>query len=133
MYFFFSSRRRHTSCALVTGVQTCALPISNLSGEAVDEVAAALTRKCMPFAFVTGYGREALPEAFRHAPLLNQPLLPKSAFDMRDKLLSRETPHIGRSEKRRAGKEGVSTGKCRWAPSNNKKKNKEKLTQNNTD
>src|SRR3546814_16657943 len=25
---FFSSRRRHTSCALVTGVQTCALPIS---------------------------------------------------------------------------------------------------------
>src|SRR3546814_3564498 len=28
MFFFFSSRRRHTSCALVTGVQTCALPIS---------------------------------------------------------------------------------------------------------
>src|SRR3546814_2615103 len=26
--FFFASRRRHTSCALVTGVQTCALPIS---------------------------------------------------------------------------------------------------------
>src|SRR3546814_7145922 len=25
---FFSSRRRHTRCALVTGVQTCALPIS---------------------------------------------------------------------------------------------------------
>src|SRR3546814_9383826 len=28
MCFFFSSRRRHTRCALVTGVQTCALPIS---------------------------------------------------------------------------------------------------------
>src|SRR3546814_9442742 len=27
-FFFFSSRRRHTRCALVTGVQTCALPIS---------------------------------------------------------------------------------------------------------
>src|SRR3546814_20538547 len=26
---FFSSRRRHTRCALVTGVQTCALPISH--------------------------------------------------------------------------------------------------------
>src|SRR3546814_7696540 len=26
-FFFFSSRRRHTICALVTGVQTCALPI----------------------------------------------------------------------------------------------------------
>src|SRR3546814_10562185 len=27
--FFFASRRRHTRCALVTGVQTCALPISD--------------------------------------------------------------------------------------------------------
>src|SRR3546814_9373039 len=37
--FFFSSRRRHTRCALVTGVQTCALPISGtLKSE--DEVAA---------------------------------------------------------------------------------------------
>src|SRR3546814_15530826 len=27
MFFFFSSRRRHTRCALVTGIQTCALPI----------------------------------------------------------------------------------------------------------
>src|SRR3546814_5403402 len=27
LFFFFSSRRRHTRCALVTGVQTCALPI----------------------------------------------------------------------------------------------------------
>src|SRR3546814_16800815 len=27
-FLFFSSRRRHTRCALVTGVQTCALPIS---------------------------------------------------------------------------------------------------------
>src|SRR3546814_625992 len=29
LVFFFSSRRRHTRCALVTGVQTCALPISS--------------------------------------------------------------------------------------------------------
>src|SRR3546814_3668106 len=29
--FFFSSRRRHTRCALVTGVQTCALPISTIN------------------------------------------------------------------------------------------------------
>src|SRR3546814_19608028 len=38
MFFFFSSRRRHTRCALGTGVQTCALPISgkltlNIYGE----------------------------------------------------------------------------------------------------
>src|SRR3546814_19535170 len=31
VFFFFSSRRRHTRCALVTGVQTCALPISGPS------------------------------------------------------------------------------------------------------
>src|SRR3546814_8565160 len=31
LFFFFSSRRRHTRCALVTGVQTCALPISRSS------------------------------------------------------------------------------------------------------
>src|SRR3546814_5756658 len=29
--FFFSSRRRHTRCALVTGVQTCALPICGVA------------------------------------------------------------------------------------------------------
>src|SRR3546814_12169235 len=32
VFFFFSSRRRHTRCALVTGVQTCALPISAADG-----------------------------------------------------------------------------------------------------
>src|SRR3546814_4037708 len=32
MLFFVSSRRRHTRCALVTGVQTCALPIFRLPG-----------------------------------------------------------------------------------------------------
>src|SRR3546814_1576707 len=30
LLFFFSSRRRHTRCALVTGVQTCALPIYDI-------------------------------------------------------------------------------------------------------
>src|SRR3546814_10709158 len=35
--FFFSSRRRHTRCALVTGVQTCALPISDRAE--IDDIA----------------------------------------------------------------------------------------------
>src|SRR3546814_3640052 len=35
--FFFSSRRRHTRCALVTGVQTCALPI--YTGALIDQAA----------------------------------------------------------------------------------------------
>src|SRR3546814_7192417 len=33
-FFFFSSRRRHTRCALVTGVQTCALPIYRIAFDA---------------------------------------------------------------------------------------------------
>src|SRR3546814_823784 len=46
---FFSSRRRHTRCALVTGVQTCALPIfardvGEPLGLATDEAAAAILR-----------------------------------------------------------------------------------------
>src|SRR3546814_3206546 len=35
--FFFSSRRRHTRCALVTGVQTCALPIFPIDVQAFSE------------------------------------------------------------------------------------------------
>src|SRR3546814_512958 len=37
--FFFSSRRRHTRCALVTGVQTCALPIYAVSGTWISPLA----------------------------------------------------------------------------------------------
>src|SRR3546814_483871 len=40
MLFFFSSRRRHTRCALVTGVQTCALPI--LAGRELEKLRHAL-------------------------------------------------------------------------------------------
>src|SRR3546814_17629557 len=42
-FFFFSSRRRHTRCALVTGVQTCALPISlPLAGNRAHKLSTAL-------------------------------------------------------------------------------------------
>src|SRR3546814_3896582 len=39
--FFFSSRRRHTICALVTGVHTCALPISVNFGTGQERLEAA--------------------------------------------------------------------------------------------
>src|SRR3546814_4725473 len=42
--FFFSSRRRHTRCALVTGVQTCALPISR----GVDQHTISSSRRIVP-------------------------------------------------------------------------------------
>src|SRR3546814_2415341 len=37
-FFFFSSRRRHTRCALVTGVQTCALPICDEEMAEIDRI-----------------------------------------------------------------------------------------------
>src|SRR3546814_4699493 len=37
--FFFTRRRRHTICALVTGVQTCALPIYRDTYDAIQELA----------------------------------------------------------------------------------------------
>ena len=45
----------------------------NLAGHPVDELAAALTQRNRPFAFVTGYGREALPRGFRDAVILGKP------------------------------------------------------------
>src|SRR3546814_9908777 len=45
VFFFFSSRRRHTRCALVTGVQTCALPISGFRGSVRLSEAPLITSK----------------------------------------------------------------------------------------
>src|SRR3546814_6117000 len=42
LFFFFSSRRRHTRCALVTGVQTCALPICLATSFTAEQFAAAM-------------------------------------------------------------------------------------------
>jgi DNA-binding response OmpR family regulator len=55
------------------GNYDAALVDANLAGYPVDELAAVLTRKNCPFAFVTGYGREALPRGFRDAVLLGKP------------------------------------------------------------
>src|SRR3546814_12359899 len=93
--FFFSSRRRHTRCALVTGVQTCALPIYPASD--LDVVA-------LP-----------LPPV-NHNPFLRMAELPK--------LLQRLRSYRGRrqrSEERRVGKECVSTCRSRGSPNHSKK------------
>src|SRR3546814_12973100 len=63
MFVFFSSRRRHTRCALVTGVQTCALPISASPGTGWQQRATCTSRLPTPttvnaevgaFAFLRG-------------------------------------------------------------------------------
>ena len=52
----------------------CALLDANLHGRSVDDIAAALTRRKIPFVFVTGYGRSGLPTAFQQAPVLSKPV-----------------------------------------------------------
>src|SRR3546814_9427400 len=92
-FFFFSSRRRHTICALVTGVQTCALPISDPArrtqrGTAVVHLQSfvALCGEC---------GDDTTLAAW-----------PRAGGSML----------LGRSEERRVGKECVSTCRSRWSP-----------------
>src|SRR3546814_10054360 len=56
--FFFSSRRRHTRCALVTGVQTCALPICGLVRRQRGD-----SDRRQVWLSLTGEGREKLAAA----------------------------------------------------------------------
>jgi PAS domain S-box-containing protein len=50
-----------------------ALLDANLKGQPVDELARMLTARNIPFAFLTGYGREALPRGFQDAVVLKKP------------------------------------------------------------
>src|SRR3546814_10004013 len=93
LLFFFSSRRRHTRCALVTGVQTCALPI--------------YIRGCAGAAQIRQISRI---EAFHELCTLLQAGRPRSSARLDDLIL------VARSEERRVGKECVSTCRSRWAP-----------------
>src|SRR3546814_10736621 len=52
LLFFFSSRRRHTRCALVTGVQTCALPIF---GYAIERLVAGAPEWLPTACYVAAY------------------------------------------------------------------------------
>ncbi len=51
----------------------CALLDVNLDGGRVDDVAAILDRRGVPFIFVTGYGRDNLPQNFREAVIVDKP------------------------------------------------------------
>src|SRR3546814_3955365 len=101
--FLFSIRRRHTRCALVTGVQTCALPIwfwdlqfFNTNGNS--------SWKCS----IAGAGRKRGNHYFTRLAEEFQRIPPAEEFE--DDGIS------NRSEERRVGKECVSTCRSRWSP-----------------
>src|SRR3546814_7252467 len=99
---FFSSRRRHTRCALVTGVQTCALPI-------LAQAAWILGFKMLDVKPADGtlyyfVGSDKL--RFR------QPVTPGDQLILEATFISCKR----RSEERRVGKECVSTCRSRWSP-----------------
>src|SRR3546814_7760259 len=102
LLFFFSSRRRHTRCALVTGVQTCALPICRGAEQARED------RVFEGRACHIGQGAATTtPPAQRYRGACSK--------SSRTRL---------RSEERRVGKECVSTCTSRRSPYHSKKKHR---------
>src|SRR3546814_4919976 len=105
--FFFSSRRRHTRCALVTGVQTCALPIfTGLNYGGAENMLAKLIE--------TGAGTNA-----RFQNVVLSMMTPGKIADRIQKCgvsVHSLGMRQGRSEERRVGKECVSPCRSRWSP-----------------
>ena len=58
-----------------------ALLDANLGGHQVDELAAGLARRKIPFMFLSGYERENLPPAFRHSELVPKPFTSQQVLD----------------------------------------------------
>src|SRR3546814_7663778 len=96
---FLSSRRRHTRCALVTGVQTCALPISLEHQLAISYQGEVMLKRVKPLADELGCDF----------------LIDCDVSDM-DNLDAAFATIAARSEERRVGKECVSTCRSRWSP-----------------
>src|SRR3546814_2043097 len=114
--FFFSSRRRHTRCALVTGVQTCALPIladetENLNINIGSDPSGVETGSKRASTSIKGVNSEAkqLDQAFRRLKSSIDPTF--AATEKYNKTLA-----DNRSEESRVGKECVSTCRSRWSP-----------------
>ncbi|HVZ99914.1 MAG TPA: response regulator, partial [Caulobacterales bacterium] len=79
----------------------CALLDANLAGQPVDQLAAALTQSNTPFAFVTGYGREALPLAFRDAPMIAKPFSPQQLTDLIELIFTRNEDTVALRQAKR--------------------------------
>src|SRR3546814_9981320 len=112
MFFFFSSRIRHTRCALVTGVQTCALPISFAGGQLVYGPVSDMVGRKPPLYFglvvfvLASLGCALAPNI--HVLIGFRAL--QGVGGAAGMVIAR------RSEERRVGKECVSTCRSRGAP-----------------
>ncbi|MDP2408884.1 MAG: response regulator [Pseudolabrys sp.] len=61
--------------ALGSGDLSCAILDLNLGGQATYEIARSLVDRGVPYAFVTGYGRESIDAVYRDAPILQKPVV----------------------------------------------------------
>src|SRR3546814_1333243 len=111
--FFFSSRSRHTRCALVTGVQTCALPISFDWVCSPNDTHACRVRAYVRNGIVTRLG--STYDYQNYADLYGN----KATVNWNPRQCAKG---YTRSEERRVGKECVSTCRSRWSPYHYKKK-----------
>src|SRR3546814_16988368 len=125
VFFFFSSRRRHTRCALVTGVQTCALPIffrghDNVQGatdigplnDTLPAYYGLTTGAWQHWARVWEVDYEYLKGRFGSQELMEATGVPVSRwFDL--VLESKDKLEQPRPEEGRVGKGWVSTGRSR--------------------
>src|SRR3546814_12395062 len=118
--FFVSSRRRHTRCALVTGVQTCALPISPIAFADVLDLARR-PALCPANEVADRDVRWDFDEhmgvvARQHALTLVTPNSSQTCL-MIPRTRNRTSPGSTlSSDERRVGKEGVSKCRSRWSP-----------------
>src|SRR3546814_16710311 len=124
--FFFSSRRRHTRCALVTGVQTCALPISLCGGRPrcgrtrpPHETA---QRPKQQEEQRGGDSRDDATEGAQQGESGTRPDVRQGRGGAESQAGSRQSGHKRfRSEERRVEQECGSTCSTRWYPSYKKK------------
>src|SRR3546814_18444255 len=117
--FFFSSRRRHTRCALVTGVQTCSLPIYSEANRLGCMVHGQRSPGVCPIEVV----HYVFPYPFFERRIRSCPFchsLPSRACRRRRRSVHHRHCPKRRSEERRVGKECVSTCSSRWSPEHEK-------------